>query len=63
MTKNVGSIDRMIRVILGITLIALAATNTVGPWGYIGILPLLTGALSWCPAYSVFGFKTCEANK
>ncbi len=63
MTKNVGSIDRMVRVVIGLTLIALAATGTVGWWGYLGVLPLMIAALGWCPLYSLFGWNTCAMKK
>lgn len=62
MTKNVGGIDRILRIVAGVALIALAATGTVGMWGYIGVVPLLTGAIGWCPAYAPFGIKTCKIN-
>ncbi|MGB1025475.1 MAG: YgaP family membrane protein [Rhodospirillaceae bacterium] len=58
MTKNVGTIDRALRVIVGLALIALAATGTVGIWGYIGVVPIATAAIGWCPAYLPFGIKT-----
>jgi uncharacterized membrane protein YqaE (UPF0057 family) len=60
MGKNVGGIDRIIRIVAGVVLIALAVTNTVGLWGYIGVVPLLTGLLGWCPPYAIFGFNTCR---
>ncbi len=59
MTRNVGGIDRGLRIAAGIALIALAATDTIGVWGYIGVLPLLTGAIGWCPPYALFGWNTC----
>jgi len=59
---NVGSVDRIIRITLGIVLIALAATGTVGWWGWIGLLPLVTGAIGWCPPYALLGFNTCSAR-
>jgi len=62
MTKNAGTIDRTLRIVAGIALIALAATHTVGPWGWIGIVPLATGLLGWCPAYTLLGIKTCKLN-
>jgi hypothetical protein len=62
MKQNVGGIDRIIRIALGILLIALAATGTVGWWGWIGVLPLVTGAIGWCPPYALFGFNTCSAR-
>jgi hypothetical protein len=58
--KNIGTIDRVLRIIVGIALIALAATGTIGLWGYIGVVPLATGLLGWCPAYSLLGIKTCK---
>ncbi|MDZ4100521.1 MAG: DUF2892 domain-containing protein [Hydrogenophaga sp.] len=63
MTKNVGGIDRALRITIGIALIAAAATGTVGLWGYIGVLPLLTGLVGWCPPYSMLGFNTCSMKK
>jgi hypothetical protein len=57
--SNVGGIDRMLRVVIGITLIALALTGTVGWWGWIGVVPLLTAALGSCPLYTVLGLSTC----
>lgn len=63
MKTNEGSIDRAVRIIAGIALIALAYTGTIGMWGYIGILPLLTGILGICPAYAIFGINTCPLKK
>ena len=63
MTVNVGSLDRTLRIVVGIALIALALTGTVGAWGYIGILPLVTGLFRVCPAYTLLGIKTCPASK
>ena len=59
MKANEGTIDRAMRIIAGLALIALAYTGTIGMWGYIGIMPLLTGILGICPAYSIFGISTC----
>ncbi|NIP71832.1 MAG: DUF2892 domain-containing protein [Gammaproteobacteria bacterium] len=61
MTKNMGTIDRTVRIIAGAGLIAVAAAG-VSPWGWAGILPLATGLMGICPAYSLFGFKTCKAT-
>ena len=63
MTTNEGAIDRSARIIVGLALIAVAL-GFFGPaytsvWGWIGILPLATGVIGWCPAYSVLGIKTC----
>lgn len=63
MKSNVGGIDRILRIVLGFVLIALAATGTVGWWGWLGIVPLATGALGWCPPYAMFGFNTCKMKQ
>ncbi|MEP7058105.1 MAG: DUF2892 domain-containing protein [Caldimonas sp.] len=55
---NVGNFDRLLRVLFGILLIGLAAAGTVGAWGYIGVLPLLTGISALCPLYTVLGIAT-----
>lgn len=63
MKLNEGTVDRALRVAAGLILITLAATGTVGEWGWIGVLPLITGAVGICPAYSIFGIKTCAMKK
>ncbi|MBW8078447.1 MAG: DUF2892 domain-containing protein [Gallionella sp.] len=63
MKCNSGTADRVIRVIAGLALIALAASGTIGIWGYIGIVPLLTGVVGFCPAYTLFGMNTCGSKK
>jgi hypothetical protein len=60
-TKNEGGLDRGIRVLVGLALIALTLTGQIGAWGWIGALPLVTGLIGWCPAYSLFGLKTCKS--
>ena len=55
---NVGNIDRTIRIFLGIGLIALAATGTIGMWGYVGVALVLTGVVALCPLYSLLGLRT-----
>lgn len=60
MVRNVGTIDRMIRVAAGATFVALALAGVVDAWGYIGIVPLLTGVFGACPAYTLFGISTCQ---
>lgn len=62
MTCNVGGTDRIIRIILGI-LIILAGIYFKSWWGVIGILPMITGLIRWCPAYIPFGFSTCKTDK
>ncbi len=63
MTKNVGGIDRTLRIVIGLALIAGAATSAIGLWGYLGVVPLLTGLIGWCPPYAIFGFNTCSLKK
>ncbi|HUW29534.1 MAG TPA: DUF2892 domain-containing protein [Sulfuriferula sp.] len=62
MTCNVGGVDRALRIIVGIVLIGLAVTAKIGVWGYIGVVPLVTGLIGWCPAYLPFGIKTCKTK-
>ena len=62
MKANVGGIDKILRIVVGIALIAWALMG--GPvWAWIGILPLVTGTLGWCPAYPLIGLNTCPLNK
>ena len=63
MKINVGTIDRSLRIVAGLALIALTATGTIGVWGWIGVVPLLTGIFKFCPAYAIFGMSTCPMNK
>lgn len=63
MKTNVGTIDRALRIVAGVILITLAATQTVGLWGYIGIVLVLTGLFKFCPAYSIFGLSSCPMEK
>ena len=63
MKTNEGMIDRALRVVAGLLLLALMFTGTIGVWGWIGVVPLLTGAIGWCPLYTVLGFNTCPMHK
>lgn len=63
MKTNEGTIDRALRIIAGLVLIGLAYTGTIGVWGYIGVMPLLTGIIGICPAYSIIGLNTCPMKK
>lgn len=66
MSVNEGSIDRILRVVVGLALIAMALGYLQGfglpqtNWAWIGVVPLLTGLIGWCPAYSIFGISTCR---
>ncbi len=59
MKKNVGKTDRMIRVILGACIIAIGV-YLKSWWGAIGILPIITASIGWCPAYLPFGLSSCK---
>lgn len=63
MNANVGGIDKIARISVGAALLGLAATGTVGAWGWIGIVPLATGLMGWCPLYPLLGLNTCPAKK
>jgi len=60
MTSNVGGIDRMARILIGLVLIGLTLTGNIGIWGWLCVVPLVTGAIGWCPPYAMFGFNTCS---
>ena len=62
MQKNMGTVDKVVRTLVGIALLSQAFVGPLGPawWGWIGIVPLATVLLGWCPAYSVIGVKTCK---
>lgn len=62
MTRNEGTLDRTLRVALGLGLLALTATGTIGAWGWVGVVPLATAAIGWCPVYALFGVKTCSTR-
>jgi len=59
MKRNVGTIDRVIRIIIGSGGLLFALTG-VSNWGYLGLLPLITGVIGWCPPYSLLGISTCK---
>lgn len=59
--KNIGILDRLARVAIGAVLLLGAITETMGPWAFIGLIPLLTAAVGNCPLYSLIGLKTCKA--
>ena len=63
MKTNEGALDRAMRVVAGLALTGLAATGTVGLWGYIGVVPLLTGAVGFCPVYTLLGINTCTLRR
>lgn len=62
MKPNVGRTDRALRILAGSLLILLTLMNVIGPWGWIGLVPIATGALRFCPAYSVLGLRSCPMD-
>jgi hypothetical protein len=60
MSRNEGTIDRALRVIVGLVLIVMAAMGMYTPWTWIGVVPLLTGLVGTCPLYSLLGVSTCK---
>lgn len=59
MTANVGGIDRILRIIIGLVFISLVFVGPQTPWGWIGVIPLATALIGWCPAYVPFGISSC----
>lgn len=59
MKVNVGGIDRILRIVAGLALIALTLTGVIGAWGWLGVVPLATGLLRFCPIYPLLGLNTC----
>lgn len=59
MKSNVGGIDRLLRVVVGLVLVILASSGTIGWWGWLGVIPLLSGLFRVCPLYSILGINTC----
>ncbi len=62
MKANVGSIDRALRIIVGLALIALVFVGPQTPWGWVGVVPLLTALIGYCPLYSIIGVRTCKTS-
>ncbi len=63
MKINEGGIDRIVRILVGLVLLGLMAMGTIGWWGWLGVVPLATGLIGWCPAYTLLGIKTCPMKK
>ena len=60
MSPNVGTIERILRIVVGLGLIAIVFVGPQTPWGWIGVVPLLTGLIGWCPPYALLGISTCS---
>lgn len=63
MKTNVGGFDKMARIAVGVLLIVLALTGTIGAWGWLGVIPLATGLFSFCPLYPLLGISTCKTKR
>jgi len=57
--RNEGKLDRGLRIVVGLALLALVFVGPQTAWGWIGMVPLATGLIGWCPAYTLFGIRTC----
>ena len=63
MKSNVGGIDKVLRIVVGAGLIGATVAGFLPVWGYIGVVPLLTGLLGWCPLYPLLGINTCPTKE
>ncbi len=63
MNANVGGIDRALRIVFGAVLVGASLFGAIGPWGWLGLIPLATGLFGFCPAYLPFGLRTCRVKK
>lgn len=59
MKTNEGGVDRILRIVAGLALMGLTLTGTIGVWGWIGVVPLATGLIGWCPLYTLLGINSC----
>ncbi|MDH6260497.1 DUF2892 domain-containing protein [Bradyrhizobium sp. BR13661] len=62
MTRNIGTIDRIIRVVVGLAALSLVFIGPKSLWGLLGLIPLATAAIGWCPPYAMLGIKTCRSS-
>lgn len=60
---NTGTVDRVIRIIAGIAILSLTVIGPQSLWGLVGLVPLITGAIGYCPAYKLFGLNTCPTDR
>ncbi len=61
MKKNIGSTERAVRVLAGLGIISMAIVGPHSPWAYLGIIPVATGLIGWCPPYALLGISTCKS--
>ncbi len=62
MQANVGSLDKTLRIVIGLALISLVFVGPQTPWGWIGVIPLITALIGWCPLYKILGISSCKAK-
>lgn len=60
--RNEGTIDRILRIVVGLAVISLVFVGPQTPWGWLGVVPVVTGLIGWCPAYTLLGIKTCRIS-
>ena len=60
MKQNIGNTERVIRIVVGLAITALAITGPASPWAWLGLVPVATGLLGWCPPYAILGINTCK---
>ena len=63
MKPNIGKVERVVRIVVGLGVLSLAFVGPRSPWAYLGLLPILTGLLGWCPPYALLGISTVRASK
>jgi hypothetical protein len=63
MKINEGTLDRALRAVAGVALLGATAAGMIGPWGWTGVVPLLTAGIGWCPLYTVLGINTCGLRR
>jgi hypothetical protein len=62
MKKNIHPVERVVRVVAGLVLVSLAFIGPANPWFFLGLIPVATGLMGWCPPYSMLGISTCPKN-
>jgi hypothetical protein len=62
MKKNVGNVERVLRIIAGAAILSFAFVGPQSPWAYLGIIPLATGLVGWCPPYALLGISSCKTG-
>ncbi|MBW2296543.1 MAG: DUF2892 domain-containing protein [Deltaproteobacteria bacterium] len=62
MKNNIGNIERIVRIVVGLAILSLTVVGPQSPWGLIGIVPLSTGIIGWCPPYAMLGISTCKKS-